>query len=70
LDFYAREKDFRENRNPVNKKAVKLWQHSITTDAKKYTKNIGTLRSAVTGFTLGMINDDHDNSRMKIMIIL
>jgi len=53
LDFYAKEKDFRENRNPVNKKAIKLWQYLLSTDAKKYTKNVSTLRSAVTGFTLG-----------------
>ena len=32
LDFYSKEKDYRENANPINKKPIKLWQYDLSTD--------------------------------------
>ena len=32
LDFYSKEKDYRENANPVNSKPIKLWQYDLELD--------------------------------------
>jgi hypothetical protein len=34
LDLYAKEKDYRENSNPVNSKPIKLWQYNIELDPR------------------------------------
>lgn len=56
LDFYNREKDYRENANPVNSKPIKLWQYTLETDHRKYTKNVTSLGSTMKSAMLG--NED------------
>lgn len=34
LDLYAREKDYRENLDPVNAKPIKLWQFNLELDSR------------------------------------
>ena len=34
LDFYYKEKDYRENANPVNPKSIKLWQYDLELDPR------------------------------------
>jgi hypothetical protein len=56
LDFYYREKDYRENSNPVNLKPVKLWQFDLETDHRKYSKKAVSLSSAMKTAMIG--NED------------
>jgi len=56
LDFYYKEKDYRENSNPVNLKPVKLWQFDLETDHRKYAKKAVSLSSAMKTAMIG--NED------------
>mmetsp|Transcript_17970 Transcript_17970/g.39844 ORF Transcript_17970/g.39844 Transcript_17970/m.39844 type:complete len:416 (+) Transcript_17970:196-1443(+) len=56
LDFYARERDYRENANPVNSKPIKLWQYDLATDHRRYAKNVTSLGSGIKSAVLG--NED------------
>jgi len=56
LDFYYKEKDYRENANPVNLKPVKLWQFDLETDHRKYSKKAVSLSSAMKTAMIG--NED------------
>lgn len=56
LDFYYKEKDYRENSNPVNPKPVKLWQFDLETDHRKYSKKAVSLSSAMKTAMIG--NED------------
>jgi hypothetical protein len=56
LDLYSREKDYRENANPINSKPIKLWQYDLELDHRKYAKNVTSLTSAVKSTFMG--NED------------
>ena len=56
LDLYYREKDYRENANPINSKPIKLWQFDLETDHRKYAKNVTSLTSAFKSSMMG--NED------------
>jgi len=56
LDFYYKEKDYRENSNPVNLKPVKLWQFDLETDHRKYSKKAVSLSSTMKSAMIG--NED------------
>eukprot|EP01031_Cornospumella_fuschlensis_P035695 gene35695-43291_t len=56
LDLYYREKDYRENANPVNPKPLKLWQFDLETDPRTYTKSVTSLSTAMKSAVLG--NED------------
>mmetsp|Transcript_25784 Transcript_25784/g.43020 ORF Transcript_25784/g.43020 Transcript_25784/m.43020 type:complete len:417 (+) Transcript_25784:149-1399(+) len=56
LDFYAKEKDYRENANPINSKPIKLWQYDLATDHRRYAKNVTSLGSGIKGAVMG--NED------------
>eukprot|EP01034_Spumella_vulgaris_P021982 gene21982-28069_t len=53
LDFYHREKDYRENLNPVNLKAVKLRDFDLETDHRKYSKKAISLTSTMKSAMIG-----------------
>lgn len=56
LDLYHREKDYRENANPVNSKPIKLWQYDLETDHRKYSKSVTSLTTAMKSTFMG--NED------------
>lgn len=56
LDFYSKEKDYRDNSNPVNSKPIKLWQFDLEKDPRKYSKNVTSLSSTMKSAMLG--NED------------
>ena len=56
MDLYYKEKDYRENANPVNSKPIKLWQFDLETDHRKYSKNVTSLTSALKSTMMG--NED------------
>eukprot|EP01038_Epipyxis_sp_PR26KG_P004345 gene4345-6149_t len=60
LDFYAKEKDYRDNTNPINSKPIKLWQYDLETDPKKYSRTVTSLSSTVKSAMLG--NEDFSMS--------
>jgi hypothetical protein len=53
LDFYAKEKDYRENANPVNSKPIKLWQYNVELDTRKYQQNVTGLASTFKSKMIG-----------------
>ena len=60
LDFYRSNDDYRENNNPINKKALKLWELDCETDSRKFSKKVtavgNVVKSALVGsedFTVG-----------------
>uniref|UniRef100_A0A7S3H602 PH domain-containing protein n=1 Tax=Spumella elongata TaxID=89044 RepID=A0A7S3H602_9STRA len=56
LDFYLKEKDYRENANPINKKPIKLWQYDLGTDHRRYAKNVSSLGGGIKSRIMG--NED------------
>jgi hypothetical protein len=56
LDLYAREKDYRENLDPVNAKPIKLWQFNLELDSRKYAKSVTSLTTAMKSVVMG--NED------------
>ena len=56
LDLYYKEKDYRENLDPVNAKPIKLWQYNLETDHRKYAKNVTSLTTAMKSAMMG--NED------------
>lgn len=56
LDLYYKEKDYRENLDPVNAKPIKLWQFNLETDHRKYAKNVTSLTTAMKSAVMG--NED------------
>eukprot|EP01040_Poterioochromonas_malhamensis_P004067 gene4067-4351_t len=56
LDLYAREKDYRENANPVNSKPIKLWQYDLELDHRKYSKTVTSLTTVMKSSLMG--NED------------
>lgn len=56
LDLYKKEKDYRENANPVNSKPIKLWQYDLETDPRRYAKNVTSLTSTMKRGVMG--NED------------
>jgi hypothetical protein len=53
LDFYRSKEDYSENNNPINKKAIKLWEVECETDPRKFSKKVTALgnlaKSALVG---------------------
>ena len=43
LDFYLKEKDYIDNKNPVNVKPIKLWLFDLELDHVKYAKAVTSL---------------------------
>lgn len=56
LDLYKSEKDYIENKNPVNDKPIKLWQYDLELDSRKYSKNVVSFSSTMKSKMLG--NDE------------
>jgi hypothetical protein len=56
LDLYYKEKDYRENLDPVNAKPIKLWQYNLESDHRKYAKNVTSLTTAMKSAMMG--NED------------
>lgn len=56
LDLYYKEKDYRENLDPVNAKPIKLWQFNLEVDHRKYSKNVTSLTTAMKSAVMG--NED------------
>lgn len=56
LDLYLKEKDYRENMNPVNSKPIRLWQYDLEMDPRKYSKNVTSVSSAMKSAMMG--NED------------
>jgi hypothetical protein len=43
LDLYLKEKDYRENANPVNPKPIKLWQYELELDHRCHSSSSSRL---------------------------
>eukprot|EP01036_Dinobryon_divergens_P024595 gene24595-33063_t len=56
LDLYLKEKDYRENLNPINSKPIKLWQYDVELDPRKYAKNVTSVSSTMKSAMMG--NED------------
>lgn len=56
LDFYNSEADYVNHENPLNTHPVKLWQHNVETDPRKFVRTVTSLRNTIKTALLG--NED------------
>lgn len=56
LDFYDSEQHYINHENPINSQPVKLWQHNLETDPRKFSRSVTSLRNTIKSAILG--NED------------
>lgn len=56
LDFYESEQHYINHENPINPQPVKLWQHNLETDPRKFSRSVTSLRNTLKSAILG--NED------------